>query len=810
MPTSLTNATDDTCPLTETPFSLVGPKLYDMGYNPIPIMPGDKKPGMMVGDEWRLFKGWNEFCVTRPSRVQIEQWTRWPLAGVGVACGLGLICIDIDIEEAVEPLLAILPPSPVQKKGRKGISLFYRGNTEIIRSKNFRTPERVGLVDLLAEGKQTVIPPSIHPDTNEPYYWWTDETLADYRLEELPELPGDIAEKIAEVLRQFGYDPEGERFERVIAGSAAPDEDNIWRRINNAALADLHAWVPKLGLPKCQCKFGSVYRAVAPWRASGSGRPLMRRNPNLSLSTKGIEDFGTGEKFTAIDVVMKALSLVEGEALEWLAPLVGVDLDDSVAVTLAERVVVAAKERESQQMETDDAGNGGDDDDFEPASLPPKSDVTLADLTKPPGLVGEIVDWIEASAEFPSRELALGAAIGFVATITGRGFETPSRARTNLYMIALAPSGYGKDHAVSCINTLAMKAEVDRFIGPAKFMSASGLRDVLMRNPSVLCIQDEFGGILRQIDGPNVGVHSAALRTDMLGYFSRAKDFYAGAAYATIKEVKIFNPNLSILGLSTPSDFWSAVTSARGSDGFLPRFLLFNIDTPKPKRVKPAASGGQPPPRLIERVQALYCAVYGTGNLAGALATGERPFSAKVVSFTDDANAALDDFERQIEIATEQGDEKRAPFLNRAREHAVKLALTVAVGVDPTKPMIDWKIMDWAIKLSWLATCSMVQEAETKIADNERQRIFNLIYDHVRKAGPEGIQPCRLLASLGGAIRKAEREEITNELCATGRIRLQKTKPPGGGRPSERYVAREFVHANDNNRAGGKAVKGGS
>ncbi len=138
--------------------------------------------------------------------TRVDAWLRMigdSEVGIGVACGRGLICIDIDQEYLLDPVLAILPPSPVQKKGRKGVSLFYRGNTEKIRSRNYRTEERVGLLDLLAEGKQTILPPSIHPDTNEPYFWWTDATLCDTPLSELPELPDDIADRIAEVLKPF-------------------------------------------------------------------------------------------------------------------------------------------------------------------------------------------------------------------------------------------------------------------------------------------------------------------------------------------------------------------------------------------------------------------------------------------------------------------------------------------------------------------------------------------------------------------------------------------------------------------------------
>ena len=163
-----------------SPFAQTAPGLIQSGYSPLPLMPGEKKPGTYDSrDGWHLMKNWQKYCGYVPFPNVVAMWATWPNAGVGVALGRGLICIDIDQENLIDPLLAILPPCFVQKKGRKGISLFYRGNTEVIRSKNYRTPEKVGLVDLLAEGKQTVLPPSIHPDTGEPYYWWSDLALQD-------------------------------------------------------------------------------------------------------------------------------------------------------------------------------------------------------------------------------------------------------------------------------------------------------------------------------------------------------------------------------------------------------------------------------------------------------------------------------------------------------------------------------------------------------------------------------------------------------------------------------------------------------
>lgn len=327
-------------------FAQTAPALIARGYSPLPILPGSKGPGTNS-----LMRGWTRWCSEIPPPNFIAGWSSYLDCGVGVCLGRGLICIDIDQEEIVAPLLAILPTSPVQKKGRKGLSAFYRGNTDKIRSRNYRTPEKVGLVDLLSEGKQTVLPPSIHPDTGEPYYWWTDDTLQDLSLSDLPELPDDIAEKIGEMLKAFGYDPDVERrFEQhsvPIASAGGSGVASLFREVNDAALANLHAWVPELGLKRWY-RAGSGFKAVAEWRTSGSGRAFHLRNPNLSFRTNGIRDFGDDRGYSPIDVVMAAHKCTAGEALDWLAPLVGVRLHDPDNAALAERIIASALRKKAR------------------------------------------------------------------------------------------------------------------------------------------------------------------------------------------------------------------------------------------------------------------------------------------------------------------------------------------------------------------------------------------------------------------------------------------------------------------------------
>lgn len=96
--------------------------------------------------------------------------------------------------------------------------------------------------------------------------------------------------------------------------------------------------------------------------------------------------------------------------------------------------------------------------------------------------------------------------------------------------------------------------------------------------------------------------------------------------------------------------------------------------------------------------------------------------------------------------------------------------------------------------MAWLATCSMIEEADARIADNERQRIFKRIVDIIKKAGPEGITKGRIVSKLAGSVYETLREEILRDAQQGGLIHLLKRAPTaGGGRPSERYVHRDFA-----------------
>ena len=205
-------------------------------------------------------------------------------------------------------------------------------------------------------GTQSVVPPTIHPDTGQPYHWLTPDTLEDTPLSDLPELPADPVARLDAELGKLGLSRENPNRRaraaaiREHAPAGAHDlEKPRFRSMNDRALAALDRWFPALELPKTRQRGAGSWEAVAAWRPSSSGRPLEKRGPNLHASPSGIRDFGDGEPYTAIDLVIAARGCSFDGAVDWLEPFLEpepraeIDLDAIAAA--AERKRAAANLR---------------------------------------------------------------------------------------------------------------------------------------------------------------------------------------------------------------------------------------------------------------------------------------------------------------------------------------------------------------------------------------------------------------------------------------------------------------------------------
>jgi hypothetical protein len=102
-----------------------------------------------------------------------ETITRWPVALIGAVIPVGLIVLDLDPRNggsinALQSLLGPLPPTLTVLSGRGdgGRHLYFRRPNVPLK------PKPVPWLDIKANG-YCIMPPSLHPESGEPYRWET-------------------------------------------------------------------------------------------------------------------------------------------------------------------------------------------------------------------------------------------------------------------------------------------------------------------------------------------------------------------------------------------------------------------------------------------------------------------------------------------------------------------------------------------------------------------------------------------------------------------------------------------------------------
>ena len=166
----------------------------------IPILPGEKRPGAYVKGKWIGLDGWTDYAHRFPNKEEIELWKTWPNAGVGLVTGglSKIIALDFDnhlnlLEDAVTDL-----DFCCVKKGAKGFTAFFKYSSEVNKKWSYKGET---VLELLSDGRQTVIPPSIHPSTNK-YFWEPNRgSLELLCSKNLPELPAGFAARIDRIFQ---------------------------------------------------------------------------------------------------------------------------------------------------------------------------------------------------------------------------------------------------------------------------------------------------------------------------------------------------------------------------------------------------------------------------------------------------------------------------------------------------------------------------------------------------------------------------------------------------------------------------------
>lgn len=331
--------------------------------------------------------------------------------------------------------------------------------------------------------------------------------------------------------------------------------------------------------------------------------------------------------------------------------------------------------------------------------------IDLKPLTPPPGLLGEIAQFIYQSSPRPVEEIALAGAIGLMAGICGRAFNI-SGTGLNQYILLLAPTGTGKEainRGISKLMNAVVTASPTRagvpaatcFIGPAEIASGQALLKHLS-DPNKRCfvsVVGEFGLKMQQLASPRASTSEIMLKKVLLDLYNKsgASDVLGGSAYAQKENNTdaINSPAVTIVGESTPSTFYSAIDERLITDGLLPRFTFIEYTGPRPALNK-----------LHETVEPSADLVQRLAQLAGHCIDLMHRNIAHKIGCTPEATQFFDiiELETTALINATQSDAIR-DLWNRTHIKTMKLAALVAVGVDPYFPCITLEMAQWAFNI---------------------------------------------------------------------------------------------------------------
>lgn len=317
------------------------------------------------------------------------------------------------------------------------------------------------------------------------------------------------------------------------------------------------------------------------------------------------------------------------------------------------------------------------------------------DWTVPPGVVGEIAKYFYQSSIRPVKEISLAGALAFYAGIVGRAYNV-SGTGLNQYIVLLAQTGVGKEGATRGISKLVTALElqipaVTLCVGPSSIASPQGLvKHLSDKSQCFVSLMGEFGLWLQKVVDKNAKANEVGIRRALLDLYNKsgAGDTLHGSVYSdTSKNVSaIHHPAFSLLGESTPVEFYRALDESSVGDGFLPRFTLIEYKGQRPP-MNDWHESAKPDPDMISR---LAGQIRRAKELEGMNQFVRVDFDKDAALFSKQFNKQCDDHINASE------EELLRQLWNRAHLRVLRLAALLAVGVNADTPVITMVEMQWA------------------------------------------------------------------------------------------------------------------
>lgn len=633
---------------------------------------------------------------------------------------------------------------------------------EIITTKNGKT-HKAWQIELLGNNRAVTIAPSIHPDTKKPYKWGRFPT------KNIPFLPQSIVDSFFPKIEE-NYEANHE-----IIGLSFKEAEEILDELPD--LADSRSSWVEVGMAlKHEFSDSEENQEIAweifdDWSKQGAG--YNKANNRIQW-----DSFNSDKKNI---VTMRSL-IAEKNQRELFKELTSIEpeKDDEIIV---ENV------------------NGEQFNPFDyliDEGLPEK-------LLKIPGRLQLFVDWYNMTSKQVQPQFAVQTAIALGSVVLARHWKTDQNNFSSLYLLDIAPTSSGKEHVKKTIDMVLTEAGHTDLIGPKTYSSEAGVLSALKIKPRHISITDEFARYLASTRSAG-NVNKQDMQSVLMEVFGRLDGVLTGIGYSTrgmnadqIKEMvnsKVYNPAITLMGMTTPDHFYKTMSGTDVADGFLNRFLIVESDICR--QIDRDTPQLEVPKRLINWIKdkAVNFASDNTdGSSLEAILTindsAAEPFY-KIIPFSKEAKSILKQMARdKIALMDKADSSGLSELFGRSREIAMRISLIVALSCNHDE--IKASDLEWARDYVYYYHKQMAKKFANRLNESDDDLTIAAIIKAIskfEKTSGRGMPESKISENCASfrKLKTYNREEIINRMLRDRLITLESGTSNTRGPATRRYL----------------------
>lgn len=497
-------------------FESFAEKFFECGLSVIPVG-GKKNP---------LIKSWSEYSKRLPNSVEVESWVKqYPKANIAVVTGKasGIVALDYDAwpEEVNHKLLNHIPKSSVERVGEKGFARFFKYNGEKNKKYNYLK------LELFSNGGCIILPPSIHPNTREPYRWTALTDLCN------PDFMSELTYLNLDTLKEF--------------------------EAMNASIGKGFKSIKKTSLGHSKLN------------SSGG-----RNNKLFEICSAMV-----GEKKPFKEIKQKLLAYdINHHNIPWFSDPTeshshGNDAEKNVT-KMIERVV-EMDSLNKIQTQTEEV----------PKPIKKEYQLPFVDFPKPDYFLKKLTDFCLGLSHVKRKNFSLASVCSLIGTLLSNKTTLEGTAPC-LYQLFVANSGEGKDIPLKFPENILAQTMNIGLIGMGNYRSDKAIVAGFDRQLSRIDIIDEISKVFKQMNSKNSSPYSMNISELLTELWSSSNNLFKGFTTAQGTVGFCFSPCLSILGATTPKSFSGSFSEENVMQGFGGRFIYLYESEQKPSiRKKP-------------------------------------------------------------------------------------------------------------------------------------------------------------------------------------------------------------------------------